>query len=161
MKHVAILYVGNPCCENSLSAVIGKGSTEEEAIENCLSAVRKHIEMSREVADGIKLPPKVAAMVPTALPEGSGLLILECCSHSDGSAYNWRFFAIQYGTLRLSRYFDGEESTQGGNEYVISEKPIMHSFLDCNADYEFPLPSGSMEFVNEAWVSCSAAQYGY
>jgi len=85
-----------------------------------------------------------------------GLLVLERCNHSDGEPYEWRVFAIPYGTYVLRGLGCAEE----GWEYVIGGTLVVYSFLDCNGDYEFELPEGSLELVG-TWVECPAAQYHY
>lgn len=46
-------------------------------------------------------------------------------------------------------------------QYTIGDVPVEHWFLDSNSDYEFPLPKGSFEFIDNALVPCGSAQYDY
>ena len=152
-----MVYVASVVLEGK--ATVGKGNTEEEAIEHCLAQVRRSIYLGVELAKKVVLPPAIVAKVPTALPDGYGLLILERCSHNDGTSYDWRFFAVKRGThaLRKKQWCDDAKP----KEYTIGTAPFMYSFLDCNADYDFLLPKGSLEFVDEGWESCEVAHYDY
>jgi hypothetical protein len=89
-----------------------------------------------------------------ALPQ-HGLLILERCAHGSGNAYEHRYFAVRFGKITLTR---------GGytrEEVVISDHPSTYTFLDCNGDYSYKLPEGSMEYVDGAWIPNTVAEYDY
>ena len=133
----------------------GEGATEEEAAENCLAQVRQRLFHGVKLAEDIILPKEVAARVPT-VPDGHGLLILECCSHSSGDSYDWRFFAVRRGTHALGRV-----ETDWTWPFEAGAIPVLHMFADCNAEYEFTLPEGSMQFVDGGWVPQTVAQYFY
>gem|GEM_PF-6810239 len=149
MIHTASVFVSDSCSD-ATTLLRGKGQTKAEALAACLAQIGPHIEEGIELSDTLVVPEDVAVRLPQTLPEGHGLLILERCSHSSGNPYDHRFFAVRYGTCTLQR-----------DSIVIGGKPVMYSFLDCNADYEFPLPEGSMEFVEGQWTPCAAAKYDY
>lgn len=158
MLYVASVRLGSEYSGScDVSPTVGKGYTEEEAIRSCLQKIRSRIAIDVELKPGVQLPPKIAAKMPTILPEGYGLLILERGSHGDGHPYDWRFFAVKRGTHTLRRL----SSTDKGWEYTVGDQPAMYSFLDCNGDYKFSLPDGSKEFVDGEWVYCLFAQYDY
>lgn len=157
MKHVASMVVGE-------DRIVGKGYTQEEAVEACLAQVRQHLFLGVELALGVVLPQAVVSKMPRNLPKGMRrLLILERCNHSSGDAYDWRFFAVRCArpfTL-LKRFGQGEAEPQRTYGGPLEPGPLKYSFLDCNADYEFLLPYGSWEFVDGAWVACQVAKYSY
>ncbi len=104
----------------------------------------------------------VWAAAQAAIPEGFGLLILERCRHSDGEPYCWRFFAVRKGNHSLQTFNpQGKAWLEEATKYMIGENPVEYSFTDCNAEYEFRLPKGSMEFVDGQWVPRQEAKYDY
>lgn len=152
MKHFASLSVGDHWAQK---LVHGEGDTEEAAAEACLAQLREELFHGIKLAEGVILPKDVASKVPATLPDGYGLLILECCSHNNGDSYDWRFFAIRCGDHSLWR--SGEKYCT----FVSGPTPVRVLFADCNAEYEYVLPEGSYEFVDGAWAPCRAAQYSY
>ncbi len=107
------------------------------------------------------VPEFVMNRIQTAvLPAGYGFLILIRAGHCDGESYDWRIFAIRKGRHLLHGTYLPVE----GLEYKIGDTPIKHSFLDCNSDYDFRFPEGSMELAegeSVGWLSCQSAQYDY
>jgi len=153
MVHVASVSVNAGWQDTT---IVGKGSTWEEATENCLAQIRKHLDHGVELGESVVLPHEKLDEVPTNLPDGCGLLILVRCGHSNGEAYDWRYFAVMRGNRVLGLPF-----SEGSWEFTAGASPVKHSFVDCNADYEFLLPEGSKEFVGGDWVPCEVAQYDY
>ena len=88
---------------------------------------------------------------PTSLPEGYRLLVMERASHNDGHPYEWRFFAVKNDR---DFHFDGAD-------YQAGESSIRNGWLDCNSEYYFDFPTGSMEFEDGEWKSCESAHYDY
>jgi hypothetical protein len=94
---------------------------------------------------------------PQSLPSGHGLLVLERCDHQSGDAYERRYFAVRCGTHQI--VVPGEPAMK---EFAVREDSrSVHSFNDCNGEYEVLLPQGSMEFVAKQWVACEVARYDY
>ncbi len=153
MRHVAYLSIGGHWDNIVLKGV---GETSEEAQVNCLEQVTKHVTLLIEVAPDVTLPPEVVERMPTLLPDGAGLLIMERCSHSSGDSYDWRFFAVARGTHRMGYCGEFGEQT-----YTIGDQPWKYLFADCNAHYHYNLPPGSLEFVDGEWIPCEAAHYYY
>lgn len=58
---------------------VGEGTSEEEAIEDCLAKVRDHLSKNVmiELAEGLVLPKDVAMKMPSPPPEGFALLIIK------------------------------------------------------------------------------------
>lgn len=152
MKYIAILSV-----DHIQQGTKGEGASEAEAIKNLFGELRQAVDILIEVCEGIVLPPKTAATIPKELPDGYGLFALVRGSHNCGESYDWRVFAIKIGTHTLRRSFGGRPAATVTEIKV----PGRYSFLDCNADYKFLLPSGSMECVEGAWVSRESAEYDY
>lgn len=139
----------------------GKGDTRDAAHADCerelqqtVAELRSRMEIQIDLGGSIFIPD--GTPVPSDLPEGMGLLVMIRASHNDGEAYERRIFALPHGTHALSR--SGIEESQ---DCVIGPVPTSHYFLDCNSDYEYPLPEGSMEFIEGDWYACKAAAYDY
>lgn len=148
----------------------GSGNTREEAIIDCLRQVREHISVYAVLAKNVAVPEDVLPKVPADLPPDRGLLILQTVSRRDDEKYEWRFFAIPYGTFTLMRRgiketFSGVDKAIGEErrvgECLIGPIPFKWIFFEPDSLYEFPLPEGSQEFVNGAWVSRKSADYFY
>ncbi len=155
-----------------------KGSTEAEARETCLNQAKAYyagdidyeeyvkylcVECLLEIAPGVLVPPRVAPLIPTVVPEGYGVLILERSSHSSGNAYDWRIFAVRCGTytLRQRDPMHPEDSASDTGMYTVGQYPTLYGFLDSNSDYELLLPEGSTELVGGVWVPGEVAAYNY
>jgi len=143
------------------SVISGEGDTPEAARADCARELQKIMAELAERTEvriclGEHFTVPLSTPIPTRMPPGMGLLVMIRVSHNDGEAYEWRVFAVPHGTFALGRAGDVES-----DEYVIGETPVYHSFLDSNSDYEYPLPTGSMEFIEGDWYACSAAAYDY
>ena len=76
-----------------------------------------------------------------------GLLAVQTVSHSDGSPYEQRYFAVPVGKHRIK-----------GQDVLIGDNPVFMSEWDCNAPHGFKLPKGSMELC---WQVRRKALYSY
>ncbi len=94
-----------------------------------------------------------------ALPKGYRAVILVVVGHSHGEAYGHRVFAVRevaHFRLPIQGCWLGKMKV-----FPAGTKPVVYSFLDCNAEYEFLLPKRSQEFVDGSWVSRRRAKYDY
>jgi len=149
IKHIACIRIGY--ADEGSFKIQGKGETKAEAIENCLAQIRAHIESGVKLNDGAILPEDAIEYAPKELPPSRSLLVLEKFSHNSGLPYNYRFFAVPFGSFRIRE----------GEEINVGIESQTYKFVDCNTDYEFNLPRGSMEYVNGAWVPNNVAEYDY
>lgn len=131
--------------------VEGRGPSQELAELDCLQDLKKKLEILVELADGVLLPIRMVEKMPKELPEGLELVIFARSSHSDGSSYDWRFFALRPGFYSI----DGQ-----GFEVVVG-RPARFDTLDSNSDVMYSLPEGSKEYVDGAWLPSIGVEYHY
>ncbi len=155
-------YIASACLGDHL--VRGTGPDEASARAACEQELRqihddslRCISCHRQFTDGGVVSLDTAARLPAELPGHLGILVMQRCGHSDGEPYEDRIFGVPRGPISIHK----RDWIPGAQEYVIGDDLVMHSFLDCNAEYEFPLPEGSVEFIEGAMVPCAAAAYDY
>ena len=138
--------------------VTGEGANPEEAIQNCLQQVRNHISLVLALTESVSIPLEIVGQVPLDIPKGMVLVIFERCSHSDGEAYDWRFYAVPvHGLITASPGWYLPTCGKG------IKKPVEKiSFVDTNSEYYFKLPQGSLEYTDGGgWKPVYRATYHY
>lgn len=157
-----------------------EGETEEQAIENLLGLISGRIGVSKVLKNGTKLETWILEQLPKeGVPSTHGLLLLQTICHSSGSSGYPRVFAVKRGEHGIYCDFRGpreKEEDQAWTErqgvpkpirfgqakkVLIGDEPALYSFCDSNSQYEYPLPEGSLEFVDGSWVATTAAKYDY
>ena len=134
-------------------AVSGFGRTKNAALSNLMKKVREGATVLQVLKNGTVIPAALFARLPKdGIPKTHGILIFERHSHSSGEVCEHRVFAIRRGRFDVWIH---EET------HYIGSDPCLHSFLDSNSEYNFPLPEGSLEFAEGVWVPRIAAVYSY
>lgn len=84
------------------------------------------------------------------LPETHGLLVFDEGSHGHALREDRRFFLIRRGTITVVHQWDQPEEIEIGNDPTL-----MYHDVDDDG-YQFVLPEGSVELVDDAWVACAS-----
>ena len=148
-----MIYVCNVYREE-MATITGKGTSAEEAKQDCLQKLSLELEVEVKVVGGT-IPLEVAERAPSHLPPGCQLVVFERThSGSWGTPYNWRFFALPFGRYTIDqRRFK-----------VTGRCPIVIDTIDntdTNSDLVYPLPEGSVEYVDGQWLPSFGVEYDY
>ena len=117
----------------------GSGTSEEEAIADCLTKVRDYLakNVMVELADGLCLSKDVAMTVPTP-PDGFALLIIHERERWGGGC---TFLAILEN-----------ECTDLGESILWGSVRVFHAYSDSSGDTDHLFTVRSMVFVDGTWV---------
>ena len=132
--------------------IIGRGSSAEEAKDKCLQELSGYLDVEVEFEEGVTIPLAEAERIPSPLPSGCQLVVFERSSHCHGGSYDWRFFAIPFGYYTIDKGRDIE---------VTDHCPVVVRTVDSNSDVTYPLPEGSVEYVDGRWLPSFGVEYGY
>lgn len=149
MTYVARVCMGD-ADTGSVYAITGRGATPEGAKRDCLRQVS--VEILIELAEGVLIPEYELDKIPEVTPFGCGLVIFVRTSHNHGDAYSYRYFAIPNGNFTVDK-----------RKIVVTNgrRPTLVSTMDSNSEVTYPLPKGSLEYVDRYWKPSTGVRYNY